>query len=325
MPMDFDFLQNPISKKWIISAPRRAKRPNVAKESVPVCPFCDDKEPGIYEVEAKTKKEATMFGVESPWMVKVLHNKFPFAPVHEIIVHSPGHDLNFNTLPLSQIELVLKTYRYRYQLHHGKGKIFMFHNRGKAGGESLPHAHTQLVVIPQTVTVDTPSLDPDSSVGTSPKPTEIHSLDQKTDFLSHKLMEKEEMIENSHFYLFCPDTSQWPDEVWVAPKRRGMEYGDITDIEIEHFAEILQRLIQIMDLRHGDKEFAYNYYINPGKDWYLRFIPRQKTIGGFELVTGIFVNTQDPKETLEFLKAHFHKPDGERIKNEHQAQYRRGV
>ncbi len=323
--MDFEFLQNPINKRWVISAPRRAKRPNVAKGAVIFCPFCDDKEEGIYQVEAKTPEEVRRFGTQDKWLVKVLQNKFPFAPVHEIIVHSPNHDLNIDSLPLAQVELILKTYRYRYQLHHGKGKIFLFHNRGKAGGESLPHAHTQLVVIPEAVKVDTPSLDPDSSFGISPKPVEVHSLDEKTNHLSQKLMEKEKMIENNHFYLFCPDTSQWPDEVWIAPKDRGREFGDITDAEIKDFASVLQRLIQIMDLRHGKNDFTFNYYIYPGKDWYLRFIPRQKTIGGFELVTGIFVNTQDPKETLEFLKMHFHEPDEEIIRKEHQAEYRRGV
>ncbi|MCL4387507.1 hypothetical protein M1307_03910 [Patescibacteria group bacterium] len=325
MPNDFEFLQNPVTKKWVISAPGRAKRPNVAKETFVACPFCGNKEESIFEIEAKTEEEKKMFDVESKWLVKIIRNKFPFAPVHEIIVHSPNHDLNIDTLPTEQVELLLKAYRYRYQLYHGQGKIFLFHNRGKAGGESLPHAHTQLVVIPQSVTVDTPSLDPDSYVGVSPKPIEIHSLNEKTNALSLKLMEKEEMIENDHFYLFCPDTCQWPDEVWIAPKRRGYEYGDISDGEIKDFARILKRLIQIMDLRHGKREFAYNYYINPGKDWYLRFIPRQKTIGGFELVTGIFVNTQNPKETLDFLKAHFHDPDEESIKKDYQADYRSGV
>lgn len=323
--MDFEFLQNPISKRWVISAPRRAKRPNVAKGTVPVCPFCLNKEEVIYEIPANDPQQAKrLLGVESDWLVKVIHNKFPFAPVHEIIIHSPNHDLNIDTLPLSQVEQILKTYRYRYQLHHGKGKIFIFHNRGKAGGESLPHAHTQLVVIPEQVSVDTPSLDPDSTVGVSPKPVEVHTLNEVTNFLSEKLLEKEKMIENNHFYLFCPDTSQWPDEVWVAPKKRGREFGEITDVEIKDFAEILQRLIQIMDLRHG-KDMSFNYYIYPGKDWYLRLIPRQKTIGGFELVTGIFVNTQDPKETLDFLKEYFENPDFDKILKQHQAEYRKGV
>jgi UDPglucose--hexose-1-phosphate uridylyltransferase len=57
----------------------------------------------------------------------------------------------------------------------------------------------------------------------------------------------------------------------------------------------------------------------------MRIIPRLKVPGGFELGTGIFVNTQDPKETIEFIKEHFDHPDKEKIKTIHKATYRRGV
>lgn len=59
----------------------------------------------------------------------------------------------------------------------------------------------------------------------------------------------------------------------------------------------------------------------PAGDWYFRIIPRIKILGGFELGTGIMVNTQDPKETIAFIKEHFHAPDVEKIRREHQAEY----
>ena len=54
--MDFKFIQNAISNKWIVSAPRRAKRPDIAKGEEPVCPFCPGKElvdKEIYRVGGK--------------------------------------------------------------------------------------------------------------------------------------------------------------------------------------------------------------------------------------------------------------------------------
>lgn len=83
-------------------------------------------------------------------------------------------------------------------------------------------------------------------------------------------------------------------------------------------------MIQIFDLRHGH-EFPFNFYIYPGNDWYLRLIPRVKTLGGFELGTNVFINTQDPKETMAFIKEHFESPNVEKIKGEHQAEYRKAV
>ena len=79
-----------------------------------------------------------------------------------------------------------------------------------------------------------------------------------------------------------------------------------------------------MDLRHGH-EFPYNLSIYPYKDWYLRLIPRIKVIGGFEVGTNVFVNTQDPAKTIEFIIEHFDSPDEEKIKTTHRADYRRRV
>jgi len=132
------------------------------------------------------------------------------------------------------------------------------------------------------------------------------------------------MVESDHFYLFCPHTSEWPDETWVAPKIRGKSFGEIKDVEITDFAWVIQRLIQVLTVRHSN-EFSFNFYIYPGKDWYLRLIPRVKRMGGFELGTGIFVNTQDPKETMQFLKAHFHNPNEEEIRKEFSAEYPHNV
>lgn len=290
--MDFKFVENPISKKWIISAPRRADRPDIAKGEEPPCPFCPGNEANDKEVYRVGGKEG-----DSNWLVRVVTNKFPFAPIHEVIIHSPDHHKNFEELPLSQSELVLKTYRQRFQTHQDKGQVYIFQNRGEAGGESLPHPHSQLAVIPDFVKLEIAPLNR----------SELDSLQ-----------------ETEHFLIFCPLSSEWPDEVWIAPKKEDVHFCEISDEEIKDLARILYRLIQIFDLRHGH-EFPFNFYISPHKDWYLRIIPRLKNLGGFELGTGVSVNTQDPKETMAFIKEHFEVPDEEKIRTVHRASYKRAV
>lgn len=289
---DFQYLQNPLNKKWVILSPRRAKRPDVAKGIEPVCPFCPGKE----------SEEKTVYEVKNNagWRIRVVNNKFPFAPIHEIIIHSPDHQGNFGELPSAQSELILKTYRQRYNAHKDKGQVYIFHNRQEKGGESMPHPHTQLAVVPLDVKMDMPRLASDVELLAVAK----GQVAQET----------------KCFNIFCPKTSQWPDEVWIAPKERGRAFGEIKDAEITDLAFILSRLIQIFDLRHG-LEFPFNFYIYPGGDWYLRIIPRVKVLGGFEIGTGIFVNTQDPKETIEFIKEHFKNPNEEKIKTIHRATY----
>lgn len=286
---DFNFIQNPATKKWIIFAPRRAKRPDVAKGPEPVCPFCLGRE----------KDEPETFrigGTGLDWAVRVVPNKFPFAPIHEVVIHSPDHHKNFDELPLEHVVLIAQTYKNRFTTFQNQGQVYIFNNHGKEAGESLPHPHTQIAVVPQNVVLDLPRLD---------EP-------------------QDGIFETEHFLIFCPTTSQWPDETWAVPKKRGRIFSEVTDAEIEDFAVLIQRLIQIFSSRHGH-EFPFNFYIYPGGDWYFRLIPRVKSIGGFELGTGIYINTQDPKETLEFVKTHFDKPDQEKIKTVHQAEYAKAV
>lgn len=300
---DFRFLQNPLSRKWVILAPRRAKRPDVGAGTEPVCPFCIGREIGEQEAfrvpakESFQSNQTVQSSNDQNWKVRVINNKFPFAPIHELVIHSPSHYKNFGEFPLDHVFLILETYRLRYNVHKDKGHVYIFHNRGLKGGESLPHAHTQIAVIPSEVSHDIPRLDPSAFTGTD------------TDALSF-----------GQFSIFCPQTSQWPDEVWIAPKLGGRAFGEITDREISDLSFILTRLILIFDLRHGNN-FPYNFYIYPGGDWYLRIIPRIKTLGGFEVGSGIFVNTQDPKETIAFIQKHFKTPDYEKISQDHQAEY----
>lgn len=333
---DFQFLQNPVSGKWVILAPRRSKRTNV-KTQVAICPFCPGKEkdePEIYRIPEHTG--------DSNWKVRVIPNKFPFTEHHEVVIHSPDHHKNFDELPFEQVKLIFTTYRNRFNTHHKQGSVYIFHNSGHASGESLPHPHTQLTVVPENVRLEIPELDmgiyqSDGNQVQSAKfkvqsyNSKFKTLKQLLTFNFELLTRKRsnkpkelEILETDSFYVFCPKTSEWPDEVWVAPKQNGNFFGSISDHEVQDLAFTISRLIQIFDIRHGN-EFPYNFYVSPRKNWYLRLIPRLRILGGFELGTGVSVNTQDPKETFEFIKEHFWKPDNEKIKSSHQAEYGKSV
>ena len=104
------------------------------------------------------------------------------------------------------------------------------------------------------------------------------------------------------------------------PKRRHEIFGEVKDKELPDLAKVLQTIIRLITLRHQDA-LAYNFSIFHGNDWYIRFVPREKVWGGFEVATNVSVNTQKPSETFEFLKEHFHDPDMEKIFRDHKAEY----
>jgi len=251
---------------------------------------------------------------DSNWQIRVLPNKYPFAPIHEIIIHSPDHHKNFGELSENQTKMVFETYRQRFQTHSNQGQVYIFHNRGEQAGESLIHPHSQLAVIPNEVKLDIPPLD---------------TFDRSNSFGT------------LYFDIFCPSTSEWPDECWIAPasskfKVESSKFGDASDEEIKELSQIITKLVQVFQKKYG-AEFPYNFYLYTGKNWpasnasqsdagwYLRFIPRVRHLGGFEVGTNVSVNTQDPKETLKFIKDHFENPDIEEIKKNYQASYKKAV
>lgn len=297
---------------YVILAPHRESRPDDSKGFMPVCPFCIGNE--------ETEKEVFRIGGKPPddnWQVRVLPNKFPFAPIHEIFVHSPDHHKNFDELPLQQVETIFEAFQERYNKHAGKGTVFIFSNHGELGGESLPHPHSQLVVLPPDVSFELPRLEDVMSETKRTHPGSGHPSaggdlssmfragggflykNEKLPYYNHV-----EMHETKNFILFCPQASQWPDEVWVAPKQMNKTFGEISVEERNNLSFILYRLIQIFTVKHGH-EFPFNFYIYPKENWYLRFIPRDKKMGGIEIVSNVFVNTGNPEETMEFIRENF--------------------
>ncbi len=333
--MYFIFQHTPDFRKWIVLAPHRSDRPDIKKGTETFCPFCpgnEEKEEELYRIpctknpsssrpsEARGGISHTPSGLlkeiprlsanwriarndkkaqddSSPWAIRVIPNKFPFAPIHEVIIHSPDHHKNIDELPTEYVARLFVVYRQRYQTHQGEGHVCIFHNCGTQAGESVPHPHSQLAVLPSSVPFDAQPLLPEN---------------------------EQEGVRTSFFHIFAPKVVSWPDEVWIAPLDTGRRFGEITNKEIEDLAVCLPRLIRLMSLRHG-YEFPFNYIIYPGSNWYVRLVPRQKTLGGFELGTNIYVNTQDPKETDIFLQTHFHQPEPFVVLSRHKAHYRKHV
>lgn len=267
---DFSFIKNKTSGKWLIFAPKRELRPNT-EENDTFCPFCP--------VEN-----------EKNWKIRIVKNKYPFAEIHEVIIHSPDHEKNFTDFPLSQNILIFKTFRDRFAQLESTGKVFIFNNTGEEAAESMIHPHTQLAVIPPEVQ------------------DEIEPLPEIND--------RGEVKETEHFEIFCPKTTEWPDEVWIKAKRENTTFAGVTDEEISDLTKTFFKLLRIFSLRYHEDHFPFNFYINSGKNWYLRLIPRMKILGGFEIGTGISINTQDPKETLSFIKKYLDAMDFEEVKRE---------
>lgn len=287
---DFKFVKipNPAHKwagydAWVIYDPKRMARPELKGGKKSICPFCPGNE--------RFEDEVFRIGGEnndSNWKVRVVRNKYPFTPIHEVVIHTPSHTKRLDDFSLQEVRFVIETYVNRFNVYRKKGKVCIFCNSGKEAGESISHSHSQVSIVPSDIDIVVPKIEQNP-------------------------LHREEYFEIKQFNLVCPSYSQWSGEVWAVPKERGRLFGDIRPDEIEELSYILKRIIKIYGVKYGSK-FAYNYYIYPYNDWYLRLMPRIIVPGGFEIATGIFVNIQDPKETMSFIKKHFYEDDRKKIR-----------
>ena len=268
------------TRRWVVISPKRLGRPEQYskshKEKEKICPLCVNN-------EKETPPEVLRYGggeADKPgWKVRVVPNKYSITDIHEVIIHSPDHEKDIESLPLDQIILILTSYRQRYNTYRKRGQVLIFCNHGEHAGGSLAHPHSQLVVIPGQINLDTLVMEPLNNI----------------------------VEENKLFHIYCPDFSQWPYEMWIAPKKQNVFFGDVTDAEINELAvlmvKMLKRLAHIYQQHTiSNLLFGYNYYIYHKENWDWGIIHRFLHRGGFELGTGLYVNIVDPLEAALELK-----------------------
>ena len=281
------------TKRWVIISPVRNHRPDQShSDKVPIhlCPFCPGNEhltpPEIAHI---TKPELGITNQElgkntSSWCVRVIPNKYPITDIHEVIIHNPDHVRDMSLLTPLEVSDVITMYQDRLRVHETDGQAIIFCNHGKEGGASLSHPHSQLVVVPNQVPIDAISKEP------------IDHIIKETD----------------HYVACCPKFSQWPYELWIAPKRTGLQFLEASPEEVRDLSALLPSLLRSLHTIYDETsnkeddggQFAYNYYISPGSDYRIRVIPRFIHRAGFELATEISVNQVNPAEAATEVRSH---------------------
>ena len=275
-----NYISDSSKSHWMVSNPTRLTRTGMDGKPFR-CPFCpgneEDTPPEVYRIGGG---EANKPG----WEIRVVPNMFPITETHEVIIHSPDHNKNVEELSLKQIENIIKTYVNRFNFLKSKGKVFIFSNQSLISGASLIHSHSQIAVVPQDIPTDTLVVQP-----------VVNIFEQVGEFVS-----------------YCPNYSEWVYEAWIAKNQisniKDQRFEEMGETEIQNLAKILQSaILKLKKIHDGNphyvkKPFGYNFYISPDNPWYLRIIPRFMERAGFELATGIMVNSVEAKKASENLK-----------------------
>lgn len=323
--------QNFFTKEWVIIATERAKRPEElathrvvtpAPEFLESCPFC----PGN---EDKTPPEVMRYPMNSgdPWKVRVIPNKFAALSsevqptrslqhlrrridgfgFHEVIVDSPNHACCMALLPDAQVANILTVYRTRYnalRLDRRVNHITIFKNHGVDAGASLPHPHSQLIATPMIP----------SQVRHRMHEALRHYDDVGECMYCHMVEREIEdqtriVLKSEHFVAMEVFAAATPFATYIFPLRHMASFGDSTDLEIVDLARVLRTLLAKIyvglenpdlnfTVRSGPTEYSGARHFH----WYVSVIPRLTRVAGFELGSGMFINTVLPESAAEFLR-----------------------
>jgi UDPglucose--hexose-1-phosphate uridylyltransferase len=323
--------QNFLTKDWVIIATERARRPEELATHRPVqpvpafvesCPFCLGN-------ETKTPPEvlrAPANPAES-WAVRVIPNKFAALSsatqptrglrhlwrrvdgfgFHEVIVDTPDHSGYMALLPDAHVASILRVYRERYNqlsLDRRVTHITIFKNHGADAGASLQHPHSQLIATPVIP----------SQVRRRMHEALRHYDDVGECMFCHMVEREMEdqtriVLKGEHFVALEEFASPTPFATHVFPLRHMASFGDISDIEITDLACVLRTLLAkiYVGLENPDLNFTVRSapaeYTNASHfHWYVSVIPRLTRVAGFELGSGMFINTVLPEAAATFLR-----------------------
>ncbi len=325
-----EFRQNMATKEWVILAPDRGNRPSdimgqlpekkKLPEYDPDCPFCLGN-------EVHTEKPVYILPSSGKWQVRVVPNKFAALNselkatrikvgsflmakgfgIAEVVIEHPKHNLSPALMSDSEVANILKTYQHR-QIEIGKNDeinlITIFRNHGARAGTSLTHPHSQIIATPIVPPHVRYPMEQANSYH------DMYGQCVYCDMIREEIEQKVRIIEESdNFLAFCPFASKSPFECRIYPKRHMPSYILLKNEEIKELASILREILSKLYSGLGDPDYNYIIRSSPIGDeaarymhWYMVIVPKITIPAGFEIGSGIYINTVTPEEAAQFLR-----------------------
>jgi UDPglucose--hexose-1-phosphate uridylyltransferase len=130
------------------------------------------------------------------------------------------------------------------------------------------------------------------------------------DIMKEELIEGVRIVDTSeHFVALEPFESASPFSTYIYPRRHMASFGAISASELLDLAAMLRSVLAKLYWGLDDPDYNYSIRTAPKENagvnyyhWYVSIIPRLTRIAGFELGSGMFINTVLPEAAAEFLR-----------------------
>lgn len=303
--------------RWVILAQSRKKRPrDYTRQAIVApssgCAFCAGHE-GLTPPEVGTIK-----GSDGSWSMRWFRNLFPaveesgqkevrtdnrfytFAAAygsHEIIVETPLHDRQLWDFSSGELRRLLEVYQDRI-LELGRGDaikyVSVFKNHGSEGGASIAHSHSQVI----STNVLPPQLR-EEAAAIKNYPSCPYCGIIGTEKGSYR-----RCFENDYAVAFTPYASRFNFELWIFPKRHFRQLSDSSPGELGGISQLLQQALARLKALNAPYNYVLHYLPASEGDFHfhIEIQPRLSTWAGFELNSGIIINSVTPEDAARFYR-----------------------
>jgi len=249
---------------------------------------------------------------------------------HEVIVDHHQHGIAFHEMEPAHLKNLFALYQSRmkelYQLDERLKYVLVFKNFGPAAGASMAHTHSQVIatpVVPQNVHDEV--LNSQEYYKRNHHCIFCSLIDEALTFeatiyerSSGKILRKinvgQYVVERGEkFIAIKPFASRYEWEVHILPLQHQSNFMDTSKEDLDDLANVMQRTMARLDAVIGGAQYNFflhsiphgNEYDNldASYHWHLEICPRTSIPTGFELGSGLFVNTTSPEEAAEKLRA----------------------
>jgi len=249
---------------------------------------------------------------------------------HEVIIDNVRHGVAVHEMDEEHLALLFGVYRERMeQLYRSNPRlryVLVFKNFGPAAGASIAHTHSQVIAMP--VVPDNVQAEVENSRQYFEKhhrcifcslidealTFEAALYDRESGEVRRKIDVGQFVIERGKkFIAIKPFASRFEWEVHILPLAHTSDFvttpaGDFADL-----ARVLRRTMARLDAVLGGAQ--YNYFLHSvphaanfadcgaSYHWHLEICPRTSIPTGFELGSGLYVNTVSPEVAAARLRA----------------------
>ena len=183
--------------------------------------------------------------------------------------------------------------------------VIYFKNHGVRAGTSLLHPHSQIIGLPM-VPYDVRTRDEEARRYFDDTGNCVYC-----DMLKDELKDRRRVIaENDDFVAFLPYAALSPFHIWIMPREHQSSFLMVSPISIDRLAEMTRFLLRKVYYGLNDPDYNIVLRSAPVKawyadhlHWYVTLIPRVTQTAGFELGSGMYINTALPEESAAFLRS----------------------